>query len=290
MQEDVANEVSERTVYFSCNGFADGSAFQLQRDVAFLDSLRQQLANPATRIVFLLDPCAASSANVGRHVLARNAGTLLHDLAQYGDAGPTFVIRTDAPSVAAGAASTFTSAMASGQAGYPPLADIAAQDFLPCQKPLDNLDQLDFVSPKVSFPATSTIKPVTPFPSSASLIGNLLAFDTAPTVQPSNHDADMAPVVPPAAAAPRIAIAIDLDLLPGMRSDLLRLVYGVRAVICLALARVQAALARGLHTRSFALVLVATSRCYGHRGEPDDHMLPADRSMSVVRGELVLVT
>jgi hypothetical protein len=90
------------------------------------------------------------------------------------------------------------------------------------------------------------------------------------------------------AAGPPIMGMIKLILGEKLRADLLRLIDGLLAARALQLVRVQAGLARHPDASGFALVLVAASRCYGHRGEPDDHLLPRTRPMSVVRGELAL--
>lgn len=66
------------------------------------------------------------------------------------------------------------------------------------------------------------------------------------------------------------------------REDLVRLVDSLRAALRLVLIRVSSALSRHQDIPAFSLVFLATSRRYGHRGEPDDHVSPALRTMSVV--------
>lgn len=70
------------------------------------------------------------------------------------------------------------------------------------------------------------------------------------------------------------------------RGSLLRLVDGIRAALCLVLMLVLAALARRPDTGYLTLVLIAVSRRFGRRGEPDDH-IPALTSMSIVIGGIV---
>lgn len=69
------------------------------------------------------------------------------------------------------------------------------------------------------------------------------------------------------------------------REDLLRLMDGVRATLYRMLILVLSALSRRPDVRDFILVLLATSRRFGHRGEPEDHGFPALTPIPVVIGE-----
>jgi hypothetical protein len=70
-------------------------------------------------------------------------------------------------------------------------------------------------------------------------------------------------------------------LLRCLRDNLLRVVDGLRAALRLALMRVLSALARRPDAPSFVLVLLATSRRFGHRTEPSDCVfLPSCRYQS----------
>jgi hypothetical protein len=79
-------------------------------------------------------------------------------------------------------------------------------------------------------------------------------------------------------------LMIDQALLPQFQRAWLRLVDRLRATLRLVLIRVLSALSRRPAARSFVLVLLAASRCFGRRAEPSDHALPALISMSVVTG------
>jgi hypothetical protein len=83
-------------------------------------------------------------------------------------------------------------------------------------------------------------------------------------------------------------LLIRLERLHLLREGMLRLVDGILTALKFALILFLAAFARGPNVRSIVLVLVATSRHYGHRSEPDDHALPAHRRISVIGGESVL--
>lgn len=92
---------------------------------------------------------------------------------------------------------------------------------------------------------------------------------------------------------PVMSVTIHLDRYdtqddqPGqLRADLLRFIRGILAVICFMLVQLRAALQRGLSVRNFVLVLVATSRRYGRRSEPDDYLPPAHQSLSGIGREL----
>jgi hypothetical protein len=82
------------------------------------------------------------------------------------------------------------------------------------------------------------------------------------------------------------AVAIDETLLSRLRQDLLRLIDGVRAILRLMLIRVLSALSHSPDAINVALVLLASSRCFGHRTDPSDYTLPVLTSMSVVTGRL----
>lgn len=84
------------------------------------------------------------------------------------------------------------------------------------------------------------------------------------------------------------AMVISKRLLLDLRDDLLRLVVGIRAALCFILMLVLAALSRRPDTTYLILVQLAASRRFGHRGDPDDHALPALTSMSVVIGEALV--
>jgi hypothetical protein len=94
--------------------------------------------------------------------------------------------------------------------------------------------------------------------------------------------------LPLAESVIRFAIVIRLAPRSDLGDDLLRLVDRIRAALCLRLVLLRSRLRRP-YVRSFALILLATSRCYGRRGEPDDRTLPAHhRSVSIVAGEFAL--
>jgi hypothetical protein len=82
------------------------------------------------------------------------------------------------------------------------------------------------------------------------------------------------------------AVAISEALVPDLRQGLLRLIDGARAILRLILIRVLSALAHPPDVINVALVLLAASRCFGHRSDPSDHTLPVLTSMSVVTGRL----
>jgi hypothetical protein len=84
-------------------------------------------------------------------------------------------------------------------------------------------------------------------------------------------------------------LGISAAIEPGLADDpgvgLLRLVDDIRAVLRLMLIRVLSALSRRPDRLDFVLILLASCRSYGHRGEPADHALPALTSMLAVIGE-----
>ena len=75
-------------------------------------------------------------------------------------------------------------------------------------------------------------------------------------------------------------------LYEALRDSLLRLLNDIRALLrlMLMLIRVLRALSRRPDRLDFVLILLASCRSYGHRGEPADHALPAFTSMSAVTG------
>lgn len=87
-----------------------------------------------------------------------------------------------------------------------------------------------------------------------------------------------------ARSLPDVRLIVRLDLAPDLRDQLLRLVDGIRSTLRLMLLRVRSALSRRPNALGFGLVLLATARRFEHRGEPDDHVLPALAPMSIVNG------
>ena len=59
------------------------------------------------------------------------------------------------------------------------------------------------------------------------------------------------------------------------REGVRRFVDGILAVLRLVIVMVLSALSHSAVTPAFVLVMLATVRHYGHRGEPDGHFLPA---------------
>jgi len=74
-------------------------------------------------------------------------------------------------------------------------------------------------------------------------------------------------------------------LLPNLRTDLLRLVVGVRAALCLMLVLVLSALSQRPDGLDFVLILLAASRRFGRRSEPEHHGFPALTPRPIVIGE-----
>jgi hypothetical protein len=85
------------------------------------------------------------------------------------------------------------------------------------------------------------------------------------------------------AGMPAFVVALNLAELPWLG----RYIDGIRAALWLMLVLVLAAFASRPDPPCLTLVLVATSRRYGYRSEPDDHALPAYQPISV-GGEFVL--
>jgi hypothetical protein len=179
-----------------------------------------------------------------------------------------------------GAAPTYTSYTPSIERSYGVVADrfappIVADSMLPWEIARD-------VAPwrNAKMPVTQTyIVPMSTGPFTRPTIA--LPDPIAPSAEP-------ALALSPSDTGLRITFVIDVDQVPGLRADLLRLVGGRQAVLCHTLVLVLVAIGYRPDVRNFVLVLIAASRRYGHRSEPDDHLLPANRSISVVRGELVL--
>ncbi len=84
---------------------------------------------------------------------------------------------------------------------------------------------------------------------------------------------------------PDVRLIVRLSLAPDLREQMLRLVDGIRSTLRLMLIRVLGALSRRPNALGFGLVLLAIARCFGHRGEPDDDVLPVRMPISVVIGE-----
>ena len=84
--------------------------------------------------------------------------------------------------------------------------------------------------------------------------------------------------------ASNATVSLVKALLPNFRQHLLRLLDSIRAAL-----RFMFGYALGISFEqadvvSFVLLLLAASRCFGHRGDPDDHGLPVFKPMSFVVG------
>jgi hypothetical protein len=117
---------------------------------------------------------------------------------------------------------------------------------------------------------------------SASLIRSLHSYLLAPIDAPRYPHG----LLPQRQYVASVAVAIDQTILSRLRQNLLRLIDGTRAILRLILIRVLSALSRHPDAINVALVLLAASRCFGHRTDPSDRTLPVLTSMSVVTGRL----
>jgi hypothetical protein len=77
------------------------------------------------------------------------------------------------------------------------------------------------------------------------------------------------------------ALTVSRPLTPELRAGLLRLIDGIRSVLCLMKVRVISGLSRDPPALHMIWAMLAPSR-FGDRGDPDDHSLPAFMPMSVV--------
>lgn len=267
------------------NGPADRSYLQLQRGIADLGDIRKQLV-ASTSVVLVLDTCFSGS-NVNGSGGAWGASTRLNDPAQYaGGAASSFTAWSTTPNMGvSGAPVIFALPSAPNHTGVPFFGDVATPPRLSCEV-LPNFEY--FTAPEDICPPTSTLSPVSPASTPASPFSSQFANHTDDLVQLGLTLLKIHKLLRLTQPS-RIRVTIDLDRLPEQRENLLLLLDGIRAALHLRLVLVLAALARRPDVRNLVLVLVAASRCYGHRSEPDDHLLPTHRSKPIVRGELVLV-
>jgi hypothetical protein len=84
----------------------------------------------------------------------------------------------------------------------------------------------------------------------------------------------------------RVTVTIKSELLTHVQSDaLVRLIDGILAALTLLLVAILSALSHQPDAIAFVLVVVATCRHYGHRGEPDGHsFLPMHPGQTSVGG------
>jgi len=252
----------------------------LERTLADLLEARGRLADEP-RLEIVVDTCFLRTSNLNRHACARDTDDDQQQPALAGGTAPTLTLYCPTRYISTACpASTFTNC----PTGSAPLTDVAAPH-QPLPDPLpDSADQPDRAPAACDTHPVSSAPPNTP--PTVWLFGPPRLGALVP-VQPSDPDAEPVPVPPPAQAFPCMVVAFDLDLLPGLRRDLLRLIDSIHVSLCLVLVRVLAAFAHWPDAPSLVLVLVAATRCYGHRSE-SDHVLPANRSITVARGELAL--
>jgi hypothetical protein len=79
-----------------------------------------------------------------------------------------------------------------------------------------------------------------------------------------------------------VLLVLEAGAASSYRDGLLRLVDSIWAILCRLLVILLAALSRHPIVRSLTLILLASVRCFGRRGECDDHVLSALRPGSVV--------
>ena len=85
-----------------------------------------------------------------------------------------------------------------------------------------------------------------------------------------------------------VTLLVHLAQLSQLHEGVLQLFDGILTTLRFALTLVLAAFRRRPDVRNLTLVLVAASRRFGRRSEPDDRALPAHRWMSVIGGEPAL--
>jgi hypothetical protein len=96
------------------------------------------------------------------------------------------------------------------------------------------------------------------------------------------------PVGAPTAEPRRLAFAVNLATLPDLREYFVQLIDMRKAALRREIGRRLAVLISFLDMPRFGLRLLAVSRRYGRRDEPDDHALLAHRWLSVIGGEPAL--
>lgn len=225
MADEATDDATKVAVFISHRHADDRPARQLQREIADLGDLRDQLASEATRVVVFVDTRALSAPNLNRFVREWDTRGRLHDPMHTGGAAPTFTAGTAAASVpTGGAAPTFTCNAPSGRSGYALLADVAAP-CRPLDEPLPNdADEQDSGN---AYPAVG----LGTEPPRGNRLPGTFGFGIFTPIHVSGPEARPVPVASPAEAVPRIAVAIALDLLPSLRRDLLRLIGSMRGAL-----------------------------------------------------------
>ena len=163
-----------------------------------------------------------------------------------------------------------------------------------------------FSSPGPTFPAANPLssdKLISFIAAATSAVGELVAeldssvqFSTEPALQRDLLPLSLALFARTGASEPvastpggptsGIVLVIREARLQKFRENLLRLVDGIRAALCLMLMLILSTLSRRLDALSFVLILLATSRRFGRRSDPGDHAFPALTPVPVVIGEV----
>jgi hypothetical protein len=85
-----------------------------------------------------------------------------------------------------------------------------------------------------------------------------------------------------------VTLLVYLDRVQQVRDGVLRLINGALRVRRHAVGLLRIMFTRSPDVCAFALILIAASRRYGRRGDPDGHALPVDRLIPVIGGEPAL--
>lgn len=271
--------------HISAHGSADVSELHLQDRILAADSFRAQVADDTAPLrLLILDTCTAASSSAAFFDPSTGRLSGLVRRLDGGDASVAGANRS-APAIGAvpqvarwmdTAATSWTSYSFAGTTD--PDRSASVPDAMP-------LPQIDLAPPVVHPPwglPAGDLPRVDLSTATAYSAADKRVYDLYRLVVDPLLDLPVEP------QPPHLVRVIKLDLSAELRRDLLRLIDGIRSALRLALILLQAALTRQPVTRCFLLALLAVSRHYGRRSEPDGHLLPARMPMSVVRGELVL--
>lgn len=199
------------------------------------------------------------------------------------------------------AGATITTGPIASWSALPATALAPTVSFTPSASPMEHFSYSDL---GFSFTAANPLQSGDMLPFgliSAGAIGqpnvDLDAWWQTTTLPVAQHDLPQLHATPPAYGiresatfipgriSPSPVLAAAETLFRKFRKDLLRKVRRARARRQPRLARPWNLRSRCPSLASFALILLATSRCFGHREEPSDHTVPALTPMSAVIGE-----
>ena len=260
----------------------------LQKEIADLGVLRNQIAHAQSVVLVSYSQLAFNGVQPDFVTVGGPAREYLPNHVEMGGAAATFIAGTSGRAPAIGAEIDVIPSLPM-QTAYVPLSD----SFSACSLLNPSLDPTQQHILACSPANARSLFPWKASPESRTSPSEPTATQALAPV--ASCEIDDIPTTPmePNGERPAFMVAVRLDEEPRLRAHLMRLVKRRRArlgrvVKHCRITRVQLPRRPRPASRNLTLVMLAVSRRYGRRSEPDDYTLPAHRWTSGIGGETAL--